>query len=119
MLFRSEKASEELRENHSGMETPDKNWLLLCFGCVRTIVVWKHSVQHCLKVRHKGCVRTIVVWKQKPNYQRAHNTRKLRENHSGMETDFAGPGESDANSCVRTIVVWKPTSTRSTANSFN
>ena len=52
-------------ENHSGMET----WYdSICeadgvFGCVRTIVVWKHNYIDFAVYPACRCVRTIVVWK--------------------------------------------------------
>jgi len=55
--------------------------------CVRTIVVWKRyrSTRH--NVYLWCCVRTIVVWKRVVE-SNICKTISLRENHSGMETEY-------------------------------
>ncbi len=69
------------------METLPKkaDYLKTYTGCVRTIVVWKHTYNTEKTSRIFSCVRTIVVWKRyKSRY--IFIISELRENHSGMET---------------------------------
>ena len=85
-----EKYRNELRKNHSGMET---GLLYGCLSfrrirCVRTIVVWKRRIRRNREILGHCCVRTIVVWKPK-GYRIVQSSDKvLRKNHSGMETTF-------------------------------
>ena len=50
-------------------------------------MVWKLYVVH-VCVDAVGCVRTIVVWKHIEGFADPDHDTGLRENHSGMETDF-------------------------------
>ena len=49
-------------------------------------MVWKRIIDRSFAYDKYGCVRTIVVWKHKFSVSALMPHYKLRENHSGMET---------------------------------
>jgi len=70
-------------------------------------VVWKRRWIREGKIKAKSCVRTIVVWKLLNVIVSLPIFLLLRENHSGMETNYREVVEDPRKGCVRTIVVWK------------